>query len=171
MSMSIRIKSRIAAAVAIGCTGLGLASTAGAVDLRDWGKKYTASERFVVLSQFQNQAVLDKETQLVWQAKPAGTVYFPAKATWMDAVEYCHRATTGGRRGWRLPTFPEIASIWGTDGVKPPGFNAVPDDLYWTASMVYGNAYAALIQLPSGTASGHPEKITTYRYLCVRGAA
>jgi hypothetical protein len=168
MTKSSNFLGRSVAAV---CTAMCLASSASAVDLRDWGRKFPTAERFVVLAQFSNQAVLDKETQLVWQAKPAGTAYVAAKATWMNAVDYCHRATTGGRRGWRLPTFAEIASIWGTDGLKPAAFIAVPDDLYWTASVVYGNAYAALIQLPSGTTSGHPEKIATYRYLCVRGAA
>lgn len=38
----------------LACSGFAIANTATAVDLRDWGRKFPTSERFVVLSQFNN---------------------------------------------------------------------------------------------------------------------
>jgi hypothetical protein len=49
MSFPYQTRHRFAAAVATACAGLALASAADAVDLRDWGRKFPASERFVVL--------------------------------------------------------------------------------------------------------------------------
>jgi hypothetical protein len=47
------------AAVTLVCAALALPSDAGAVDLRDWGRKYdNASERFELLASFNNEAVL-----------------------------------------------------------------------------------------------------------------
>jgi hypothetical protein len=138
MSMSIRIKSRIAAAVAIGCTGLGLASTAGAVDLRSWDQKINdVSKRFIMLPAFANQAVLDKETQLVWEREPD-----PTFGTWLYAdYNRCAITPIGGRSGWRLPSRFEFMSLMdpsvaGT--VKlPAGHPFVgiqPNAKFWTSS-------------------------------------
>jgi hypothetical protein len=41
--------NRTRAAATLAWLGLALASNARALDLRDWGKKYPAAERFVVL--------------------------------------------------------------------------------------------------------------------------
>ena len=166
MSLPYRISHRIAAAVAAGCAGLALAGTASAVDLRDWGRKFPASERFVVLASFNNQAVLDKETQLVWQAVPT-----PATYTWANAHVVCYNATIGGRRGWRLPTFPEAASVLGTDGAKPPAFNGVPNDVYWTATDFPSvDGYAFSILVPNGASVVNLNNIQ-HPLWCVRGPA
>ena len=163
-------RRRIAAALALTCATLTLTGAANAVDLRDWGRKFPTSERFVVLASFNNEAVLDKETQLVWQAIVNPT---PALRTWPLAHIVCHISTTGGRRGWRLPTFTEIASIFGTDGVKATAFNGVPNDVYWTAtdhpSLV---GYAMVIMVPSGNYTGTSvNKNEERRFWCVRGPA
>ena len=97
---------RDAALVVAACAGLGLTSAASAVDLRDWGRTFAASERFVVLGQFGNQAVLDKETQLVWQRAPGNEL-----VSYDTAWNRCDRANSGGRMGWRLPTLPELRSL------------------------------------------------------------
>ena len=137
MSSAIRIKSRVAAAVAIGCAGLALAGTAGAVDLRDWGRKFPADQRFVVLSQFNNEAVLDKETQLVWELTPD-----PTFRSWLYAdYNRCSITSIGGRLGWRLPTRFEFMSLMDpsvSGTVKLPAghpfVGVQPNNYFWTSS-------------------------------------
>ena len=138
-----RSTRRICAAAVLTSTSLAFANTAGAVDLRDWGRKYnTASERFVVLASFGNQAVLDKETQLVWPISPQ-----PAR-DWTFAVSYCHASHTGGRAGWRLPSISELTSLLGTDAKLPTGhpFNIDIAQLFWSSTdlpQTADGAYAA----------------------------
>ena len=63
--------------------------------------------RFVVLSNFNNEAVLDRETGLVWERTPNPTL----KTTIVGAFGTCLQTGTGGRFGWRLPTAPEFGSL------------------------------------------------------------
>lgn len=167
--MKKQIRKQPSAALAMALAGLSIATSAGAADLRDWGRKIDASQRFVVLSQFNNQAVLEKETQLVWQAVAGPYV------SWGDAHLYCLRATTGGRIGWRLPTYPEIASVVATHD-SPQGmssvFSGVPAGGYWTATENPSNAAAAFrIILPNGFVNSFTGQLKgiSNRYLCVRG--
>jgi hypothetical protein len=137
MSLPHRTRHRFAAVVATACAGLALASAAEAVDLRDWGRKFPTSERFVVLAQFNNEAVLDKETQLVWQ-RASG----PA-STWTSAETYCFVRAIGGRLGWRLPSISELTSLagvvgsGGVGGYLPAGHpfqNIGAQDYFWTST-------------------------------------
>ena len=128
---------RVAVAIALWCFGLAYTPSGSAVDLRDWGRKFPTAERFVVLSQFGNQAVLDKETQLVWQRAPTSNV-----AAWQVARGECGRLEIGGRRGWRLPSVHELSSLTRPDapiGVLslPAGhpFANVQLAPYWTADL------------------------------------
>src|SRR4030095_6393630 len=67
----MKTSKRIRTAAMLALLGLALANHARAVDLRDWGRKYdNASERFVVLADFNNEAVLDRETPLAWLRSP-----------------------------------------------------------------------------------------------------
>jgi hypothetical protein len=64
------------------------------------------SGRFLVLDEFQKEAVLDQETQLIWERRPdlAGTV-------WGNAPMRCALKSRGGRSGWRLPSFLELMTL------------------------------------------------------------
>src|SRR5262245_31886594 len=62
--------------------------------------------RFVVLSNFGAEAVLDRETGLVWQRTPSVTSF-----TWLDGVSECRKLTIGNRMGWRMPSLDEIGSL------------------------------------------------------------
>jgi len=94
-------------------------------DLRDWGKKLPAHQRFVVLSDFDNRAVLDKETQLVWERFPAdldgnGLV---TSADWTEvglASGVCFDKRLGGRMGWRLPSVTELSTLLDPNRQSPP---------------------------------------------------
>ena len=70
-----------------------------------WDRKLPASSRFYVLTNWNNEAVLDKETGLVWERSPAQT------GSWTAARSLCAALTTGNRRGWRLPSFHELPSL------------------------------------------------------------
>lgn len=79
--------------------------TSIAMDLQSWSDKFDAKKRFVVLSEFNNEAVLDRETQLVWERYPAND-----SPHWWSP-EDCYVKFIGGRKGWRYPTIEELASL------------------------------------------------------------
>jgi hypothetical protein len=75
--------------------------------LPSWDQKKAAVNRFVVLTNWSSQAVLDKETGLVWERTPSPTNNF----LWGDARLHCIARTTGNRTGWRLPSIDELSSL------------------------------------------------------------
>jgi hypothetical protein len=169
MAKTNRFPRRIAAAVAAACVGLTLAGSASAVDLRDWGRKFnTASERFVVLAQFNNEAVLDKETQLIWQRTPGSVT------SWTGAYQNCLVTANGigGRYGWRLPSFSELSSLLGPGGTLPtehPFLNIPGQILFWSSTDVPYDTDFAYLRALTGNFNGTRVKQNIYPYLCVRG--
>ncbi|TVL99663.1 MAG: hypothetical protein CV087_17075 [Candidatus Brocadia sp. WS118] len=101
-----------------------------------WSQKITdASKRFQIV--MDGEAVLDKETGLVWEKSPDTTT-----RTWSDAVHYAYNKTVGGRKGWRLPTIEELASL--TDPATaflPFGhpFTNVGQGVYWSYTTTDGD--------------------------------
>ena len=97
-----------------------------------------ATKRFVILSAFTNDAVLDKETDLVWEKSPQTT-----SARWSEARRICIEKNVGGQKGWRLPSLQELASLV-DPSVTPPGLALPPDHpflavrsaVYWSATRV-----------------------------------
>jgi hypothetical protein len=179
MPKSNHIRHRMAAVLATGLAGLALAGTASAVDLRDWGRKFPASERFVVLSSFNNEAVLDKETQLVWQ-RASG----PA-STWTSAETYCFVRAIGGRLGWRLPSISELTSLagvvgsGGVGGYLPAGhpFQDIgAQDYFWTSTEYPPSNYSTDIYVRTkalllGSFLAKKTSNDISPVLCVRGPA
>lgn len=179
-------QNRIAAAIAAGCAGLAVANAAAAVDLRDWGRKYnTAAERFVVLAQFNNEAVLDKETQLVWERSPYTNVW-DGTVTWT-----CGNRKVGGRMGWRVPTLAELTSLVAPSAsggmALQPGHpfvigqgNFAISKRFWTVSvyrLLPEGGYDRRMMVDFDWQSGRTEpvyeeepNILTARFWCVRGA-
>jgi hypothetical protein len=73
----------------------------------NWDKRIdNVQQRFRVLSAFNNEAVLDRETGLVWERSPSSNVW-----PWPTARLFCAQKAVGGRGGWRLPAFSELASL------------------------------------------------------------
>jgi hypothetical protein len=93
--------------------------------------------RFVVLSNFASEAVLDRETGLVWERSPVAV-----KQPWPKSDKACRNATTGGRAGWRLPTTAELSSLLDSTVLFPAlslpaghPFNVpIANFFFWTAT-------------------------------------
>ena len=102
------------------------------------GHALPAAQRFVILPAFNNEAVLDKETGLVWERSPQAT-----SARWIAARRTCMEKTVGGQKGWRLPSLQELTSLV-DPSVAPPGptlppghpFLTVQSTVYWSATRV-----------------------------------
>ena len=154
---------RISIVIAIACTGIAAASAAGAT-AHNWGRQYAATDRFIVLEQYGGVAVLDKETQLVWERAPSA-----ALLTWGSAFAACLPKSTGGRKGWRLPTADELTSLQDAS-VLPPGhpFEGVNQEAFWSATS-HPEIPAAFLVFGSGGFGFHP-KSTSHRAWCVRGS-
>src|SRR2546426_2171561 len=71
-----------------------------------WDQTLPSSTRFIVLSNMNSDAVLDRETGLVWQRSPIGPL------PWVLATLECIGQTTGNRFGWRLPAVNELRSLF-----------------------------------------------------------
>lgn len=71
-----------------------------------WDMTLPSVTRFIILSNMNSEAVLDRETGLVWERQPS-----PAPHTWTWADSQCRDAAIGGRRGWRLPRLEELLSL------------------------------------------------------------
>jgi Protein of unknown function (DUF1566) len=155
---------RITAAIVLACAGIAAASAAGTATARHWGRQYPATERFVVLAQFGEVAVLDRETQLVWERAPA-----PTLLEWGSAFAACLPKTTGGRKGWRLPTAEELTSLQDASAL-PPGhpFEGVQHEAFWTATS-HPQIDTAFVVFGSGGFAFYP-KSASHRAWCVRGA-
>ena len=69
-----------------------------------WDQALPVAERFVLV--LGGEAVLDKETGLVWQQSPE-----TRQRTWSEAIGRCANRDTGGRHGWRLPSLSELGSL------------------------------------------------------------
>ena len=149
------------------------AKSAGNEDIQtmQWDKAMPASQRFVVLAAFNNDAVLDKETGLVWEKSPQS-----AAVSLPNARLACANKAVGGRKGWRLPALPEQASLV-DPSVASPGpalpsghpFAGVQSANYWSASAHVDNPTLTWgVGFSNGAALG-VSKAFDQRVWCVRG--
>jgi hypothetical protein len=69
-----------------------------------WSQKLPAAQRFELV--LDGEAVLDKETGLVWERSP-----LEYDLVWTEAIYRCSTLTSGGRLGWHLPTIEQLASL------------------------------------------------------------
>ncbi len=130
-----------------------------AADIRSWDQKIDdANKRFVVLAAFGHQAVLDKETQLVWQRYVSNV-----DTTHWTAWRACAGLETGGRMGWRLPTLAELTSLVDpgvTSGAKLPAgspFRTMSDTPIPVSLRFWSSTF-------DRTSPQDPASLATYRY-------
>jgi hypothetical protein len=102
--------------------------------IQNWHKAHPATQRFAMLSAFNNDAVLDKTTGLVWEKSPQTTT-----VTWNEARTKCVNKAVGGQKGWRLPSPVELRSLVGpirglSRPILPPShpFLNVQVTSYWS---------------------------------------
>ncbi len=141
--------------------------------LQSWDTQINDSSRFLVLSQFNNEAVLDKETGLVWEKSPTASSNFrssPVNCSWRLA---------GGRMGWRSPTIEELTSLIDPNKSSPAlpqghPFTTIQSAKYWSTTTRPDFADRGLVADFSGGATG-PDivdsafKTEQHYYWCVRG--
>ena len=136
-----------------------------------WDQVLPAEQRFVVLPAFNSDAVLDKETGLVWEKSPQTTAVAASNVRLT-----CANKAVGGRKGWRLPSLPELASLVDPSVASPgptlsaghPFLNVQPTN-YWSAS---ANAENPSLMWGVGFGNGAVlglSKAFDQRAWCVRG--
>lgn len=134
-----------------------------------WDTNNPSASRFVVLAAFNNAAVLDKNTGLVWEQAPDGT----DARTWAVATSYCANKTVGGTVGWRLPSVIELKSIQDPTLPAPyvPAtvFTGVPSRFHWSASASVDSPGLAWIVGFSDGIVGRDGKAGSQFVWCVRG--
>ena len=134
-----------------------------------WDQNLPAAQRFVILPAFNNEAVLDKNTGLVWERVPDA-----ADLVWTQATYTCINKNVGSTRGWRLPSVAELASL--IDPSLPAPFvpaQIFPDvprlGLFWS-STTHGevSTLAWDVGFHSGDVLNHPKTFPFHAW-CVRG--
>ncbi len=138
---------------------------------QNWDQMLPAAQRFVLLPDFGNAAVRDDETGLVWEQSPTNTT-----TTWFGARASCANQNIGGRKGWRLPSLVELASLL-DPSVAPPGpllpaghpFTNIQLGVYWAVTASEANTDNAWnVNFSDGNVfSG--VKTLLFQVWCVRG--
>lgn len=142
-------------------------------EIGSWSKKLSCAvgncPRFVVLSDFNNEAVLDKETGLVWVKSPNGT------GNWAGVMDTCITGNYGNRGGWHLPTIEQLTSLIDISIVPPalpsghPFTNLNYSNYYWSATTYSGDTNRVKILGLDYGSVGTDFKTAWYYFWCVRG--
>jgi hypothetical protein len=126
-----------------------------------WDQKLDApNSRWVVMTDWNSEAVLDKETGLVWDRSPIPPEPSYGFTTHYNAVKYCVELKKGNRMGWRLPTAQELLSLIDTSvdaGVairNSPFINVVIGQGYFWTSTVYSNEVDRIFWVGVNMANG-----------------
>lgn len=155
------------------CLNSLIPAPASAIDLMAWDQQIdNGNQRFTVLNSFGGDAVLDKETQLVWAREPFGVTI------WLNALFLCGDASIGGRKGWRLPSLHELSSLLDPDQFNPAlstnhPFKNVSSSIHWTSTESRASAIAPLtawgVDVTQGQVHFALDITDTHTTWCVRG--
>lgn len=159
-------------------------STSGGIKYPDGTVQATASSpswhQLLTTDRFQlvmnDEAVLDRETGLVWDRSPA-----TSKNDWTSALTQCINRTVGSRLGWRLPAVEELATLIDRDNLNPtlptnhPFKNIQATDgldRYWTSTTTaWMTDFAWYATFDNGTVNSVSKTTTTLYHWCVRGGS
>jgi len=139
-----------------------------------WDQNLPTAQRFVILPAFNNEAVLDKNTGLVWEKAPDAT-----ERVWqhtsppLGALEHCLNRRVGSTVGWRLPSVVELKSMQDDSAVAPfvpiIVFPTVQSARYWSATTIQtASDFAWYVHFSDGSVNGST-KAAGIRTWCVRG--
>lgn len=170
---------RIGTTALLGILTFAIAGQAAAQS-QSWFKQIKSGKaRFKPLPAFNKEAVVDKETGLVWELEPSG-----GAATWHNAAYFCRAKKKGNRMGWRLPTIEELASLVDFSQADPALPNKHPfvnitNEKYWTSTTpsanenwTQGAESAHYVSFAGNGSTSYDQKSTnSYRYWCVRGGS
>jgi hypothetical protein len=137
---------------------------------QNWDKNLPSNSRFAILPAFNNEAVRDNNTGLVWER-----IQDLAPHTWVNATWYCANKIVGGTVGWRLPSIVELASV--QDLLVPsPYINSVfnfpgtaPAGNWWSATTSDVASTDAWIMDIGGRVNGNSKANGQGLAWCVRG--
>ncbi|GBD98092.1 hypothetical protein BMS3Abin07_00100 [bacterium BMS3Abin07] len=137
--------------------------------LPTWGQKLPAAKRFKLV--LDGEAVLDKETGLVWEKSPGSQAI-----DWYQAHIYCFQRSVGDRKGWRLPTVEELASLVDPTQTSAPYLpsghpftNVIPGGGYWSSTTMANNtSHAHGVGFNNGDVNAYSKNAGIYAW-CVRG--
>ena len=136
-----------------------------------WDQTLPANTRFIVLSNMNSEAVLDRETGLVWERTP---ILNTATFQLADAF-LCNGKNLGGRMGWRVPSLWELLTL--VDKTQNPAlpaghpFNLGDPPRFWTntpLSVGFG-AQTVWVVVFDGGFAGTTGPDGPRRAWCVRG--
>ena len=114
--------------------------------------------------------VFDKETGLVWERRP-----YNVHNSWYTCIDYCYSRYKGGRKGWRLPTIEELASLVDPTQGPPtlpnghPFVNVQSTEHYWTLTTNARDTSEALcVGFDDGEITAYSKNWSMWAW-CVRG--
>lgn len=99
----------------------------------------SAGDRFVLVMDG-TEAVLDRETGLVWSRYvPYTSTANLGSSNFFNSIQICHTAMIGGRWGWRLPTVEELFTLMDPNSSNhlPPGnpfIISFSQPFFWTST-------------------------------------
>ncbi len=135
-----------------------------------WNRTLPTEARFIVLANFNSEAVLDQDTGLLWERSPS-----TARMDWKAARSSCLNKAIGGQRGWRLPSIVELTSlldpsVQDSEAMLPAGhpFLNNPAGFYWSASADGESSKAWHLHLSNGHVH-MTGKASAFKVWCVRG--
>lgn len=140
-----------------------------------WDQQFKSpANRFVVLANWNSEAVLDKETGLVWELTPVTDTF-----TWAAAAQQCRQHLVGNRRGWRLSSYEELTSLLDATQSNPalpaghPFQGIGGADSFWTVTQSESDAnFAYDVQIANATTWITAAKDNfNLRIWCVRGGS
>lgn len=139
--------------------------------IQNWDHQLPAHRRFTALSDFNDQAVRDNETGLVWERSPSSIV-----TGWSDAINFCIRREVAGRKGWHLPMIEQLSSLVDTSGsgglpIDHPFQNiSATFATYWSVTTLTFNQDAAwAVDFTNNGDLGALPKTIGASVWCVRG--